>query len=46
MQRAIWVYHGFMPIVIEAVPLEKYIAWLSSQIPSPQTLIVHPCFLD
>jgi cytochrome c oxidase subunit 2 len=32
------VYHGFMPIVIEAVPLEKYIAWLSNQI-SPLTLL-------
>jgi len=26
------VYHGFMPIVIEAVSLEKYLAWLDSQI--------------
>jgi cytochrome c oxidase subunit 2 len=25
------VYHGFMPIVIEAVSLEKYLVWLDSQ---------------
>ena len=25
------VYHGFMPIAIEAVSLEKYLAWLDSQ---------------
>src|SRR5262245_11165201 len=31
-----------MPIVIEAVPLEKYIAWLSSQISPPNpTLSIH-----
>lgn len=26
------VYHGFMPCVIEAVPMEKYITWLDSQL--------------
>lgn len=26
------VYHGFMPIVIECVSLEKYLAWLNSQL--------------
>lgn len=26
------VYHGFMPAVIEAVSLEKYLVWLDSQI--------------
>jgi len=26
------VHHGFMPIVVEAVSLEKYLAWLSEQI--------------
>ena len=25
------VYHGFMPIAIEAVSLEKYLVWLDSQ---------------
>nr|QWC53756.1 cytochrome c oxidase subunit [Rhizoctonia solani] len=25
------VYHGFMPVVIEAVSLEKYLVWLDSQ---------------
>jgi cytochrome c oxidase subunit 2 len=25
------VYHGFMPIAIEAVSLEKYLSWLDSQ---------------
>ncbi|RYE05419.1 MAG: hypothetical protein EOP33_06045 [Rickettsiaceae bacterium] len=25
------VYHGFMPICIEAVSLEKYLSWLDSQ---------------
>jgi cytochrome c oxidase subunit 2 len=25
------VYHGFMPIAVEAVSLEKYLAWLDSQ---------------
>ncbi len=25
------VYHGFMPAVIEAVSLEKYLVWLDSQ---------------
>ena len=25
------VYHGFMPIVIEAVGLDKYLVWLDSQ---------------
>ena len=26
------VQHGFMPIVVEAVPLEKYIAWVSTRL--------------
>lgn len=26
------VYHGFMPIVVEAVSLEKYLSWLDSQV--------------
>jgi len=26
------VYHGFMPVVIEAVSLEKYLTWLDSQL--------------
>jgi len=26
------VWHGFMPIVIEAVSLEKYLTWINSQI--------------
>ena len=26
------VNHGFMPIVIEAVSLEKYLAWLNEQL--------------
>jgi cytochrome c oxidase subunit 2 len=26
------VHHGFMPIVVEAVSLEKYLAWLSEQL--------------
>jgi cytochrome c oxidase subunit 2 len=26
------VQHGFMPIVIEAVPLTQYITWISSQL--------------
>jgi cytochrome c oxidase subunit 2 len=26
------VLHGFMPVVIEAVSLEQYLAWLSDQI--------------
>lgn len=26
------VYHGFMPIAIEAVSLEKYLSWLDSQV--------------
>lgn len=26
------VNHGFMPICVKAVPLEKYVAWVSSQI--------------
>ena len=25
------VYHGFMPIAVEAVSLEKYLSWLDSQ---------------
>ena len=25
------VYHGFMPICIEAYLLEKYLSWLDSQ---------------
>jgi cytochrome c oxidase subunit 2 len=29
------VNHGFMPIVIEAVSLEKYMAWLNEQLNSP-----------
>ena len=24
------VYHGFMPIVIEAVPVQEYLAWIDS----------------
>ena len=31
-----------MPIVIEAVPLEKYIAWLSSQISPPHSSLHNP----
>lgn len=26
------VYHAFMPIVVEAVSLEKYLSWLDSQV--------------
>lgn len=26
------VYHGFMPIAVEAVSLEKYLSWLDSQV--------------
>lgn len=26
------VWHGFMPIAVEAVSMEKYIAWLDSQL--------------
>ena len=26
------VYHGFMPVVVEAVSLDKYLAWLDSQV--------------
>lgn len=26
------VQHGFMPIVVEAVPVEKYVSWIASQI--------------
>jgi cytochrome c oxidase subunit 2 len=26
------VYHGFMPVVVEAVSLEKYLSWLDSQV--------------
>lgn len=29
------VNHGFMPIVIEAVSLEKYMAWLNEQLNTP-----------
>jgi cytochrome c oxidase subunit 2 len=25
------VYHGFMPIAVEAVPLERFVSWLDSQ---------------
>lgn len=25
------VYHGFMPIAVEAVSLENYLSWLDSQ---------------
>jgi len=25
------INHGFMPIVVEAVPVEKYISWVASQ---------------
>lgn len=26
------VYHAFMPIVVEAVTLDKYLMWLDSQV--------------
>lgn len=26
------VYHGFMPIVVEAVDLDAYLVWLDSQV--------------
>ena len=25
------INHGFMPIVVEAVPVEKYVSWVSAQ---------------
>jgi len=31
------VHHGFMPIVVEAVPLEDYYLWIDGQIDAPET---------
>nr|QIC54996.1 cytochrome c oxidase subunit 2 [Cryptophyta sp. CCMP2293] len=33
------VNHGFMPIVVESVPVEKYINWVASQLESDHWLI-------
>lgn len=34
------IWHGFMPIVVEAVSLEKYLSWLNEQLENSPTLMI------